>query len=347
MPAHTPIDLRSDTVTRPTPAMRQAIASAEVGDDVLGDDPTVIRLQERVASLLGKEAACFVPSGTMANQAAIRAQTEPGDELIAHKDSHIIHYETGSPAALSGVMIAPLDGPLGQFDAAAVTAAVRQRSHHFAWSRMLIVENTQNRGGGSVWPLERVASVAHAARTHDLRIHIDGARLWNACAATGLKPSDYAAHADTVSVCFSKGLGAPAGSAVVGPRDTITRVHRFRKMFGGNMRQAGILAAAALHALDHHLARLPDDHAAARKLADGLAAIPGVSLAFPVQTNMVFIDLAPSVGTAADLSMRLRARNIITMPGGPHRMRLVTHLDAPLSAIDTVLQAFRAELAQA
>jgi threonine aldolase len=320
--------------------MRQAIAQAVVGDDVLGDDPTVIALQERVASLLGKEACCFVPTGTMANQTAIRAQTEPGDELIAHRDSHIIHYETGSPAALSGVMIAPLDGPGGQFGPEAIGAVVRPRSHHFAHSRMLVIENTHNRCGGAVWPLDAVAAVAAQARRHDLIVHIDGARLWNACVATGLRPADYAQHADSVSVCFSKGLGTPAGSAVVGTRQTIARVHRFRKMFGGNMRQAGVLAAAAIYALDHHWPRMHEDHAAARRLGEALANMPGVSLAYPVVTNMIFIDLHPSKGTAATLSEALRPLGVITMPGGPQRMRLVTHLDTPPEAIERAIGAF-------
>lgn len=344
MPVDTPIDLRSDTVTRPTQAMRQAIACAHVGDDVLGDDPTVNALQDRVAHILGKQAACFVPSGTMANQTAIRAQTEPGDEIIAHKDSHIIHYETGSPAALSGVMIAPLDGPLGQFDADAVADVIRPRSRHYPCSKMLLIENTNNRGGGSVWALDRLARVANAARQHDLRVHIDGARLWNACAATGHKPADYAQHADTVSVCFSKGLGAPAGSAVAGTRDVIDRVVRFRKMFGGNMRQAGILAAAALYALDHHLQRLTDDHANAKQLAEALTTIPGVTLAYPVATNMLFVDLAPTLGNAAALSARLLTHNILTMPAGPQRMRLVTHLDVSSTSIAAVINAFQAVL---
>jgi threonine aldolase len=335
------IDLRSDTVTRPTAAMRRAMAEAVVGDDVLGDDPTVIALQEHVAQLLGKEAACFVPSGTMANQCAIRAHTEPGDEVIAHKDSHIIHYETGSPAALSGVMIAPLDGEQGQFDAHDVAAVVRPRSHHFACSKLVIIENTQNRCGGSVWPVARVAQVSAEARRHGLAVHIDGARLWNACIQSGVRPADYAQHADSVSVCFSKGLGAPAGSAVVGSKAFITRVHRFRKMFGGNMRQAGILAAGALHALQNHYTRLADDHARAQELARGLTALPGVTLAFPVATNMVFIDLAPSLGlTAQELVERLRPMGVTTMPGGARRMRLVTHLDTPPEAIAHALRSF-------
>lgn len=330
------IDLRSDTVTRPTPAMRRAMAEAEVGDDVLGDDPTVIRLQERVAELLGKEAACFVPTGTMANQTAIRAQTEPGDEIIAHADSHIIHYETGSPAALSGVMIRPLTGDRGQFSAEQVREAIRPTGIHAPNSRMLLVENTHNRGGGSVWALEHVREVTEVARSAGLRCHLDGARLWNACRATGLSPAAYAKHFDTVSCCFSKGLGAPAGSAVAGDKATIARVHRFRKMFGGTMRQSGVLAAAALYALDNHFNRLDEDHANARRLAQGLARVEGIMLdASSIETNMVFFDLHPSWGvTAAEFSERLRARGVRMLPTAARRLRAVCHLDVSPSAID-------------
>jgi threonine aldolase len=328
------IDLRSDTVTRPTPGMRRAIAEAEVGDDVLGDDPTVIALQDRVAALFGKEAACFVPSGTMANQTAIRAHTEPGDEVICHEDSHIIHYETGSPAALSGVMIRPLRGPLGMFDGEDVRAAVRPAQHHFARSRLLIVENTHNRGGGAVWPMDRIRGVIDAAREAGLRCHLDGARIWNACAAGGLEPADYARHFDTISCCFSKGLGAPAGSAVVGDRETICRVHRFRKMFGGTMRQAGVLAAACIYALDHHRQRLVEDHAHARRLARAMEQLPGVSLAMPVETNMVFIDLDPRLGTAAEVCARLRDRGVLALPNLPQRIRFVLHLDVSSEQVD-------------
>jgi len=323
----TMVDLRSNTVTRPTPAMRTAMANAEVGDDVLGDDPTVNRLQQRIAEIMGKPAACFVPSGSMANQTAIRAHTEPGDEVIAHKDSHIIHYETGAPAALSGCMIRPLDGHAGLFDAADVDAAVRPANAHSPTSKLLVVENTHNRGGGSVWSLEQVRRVTQSARQHGLKLHLDGARLWNACAATGHSPSEYAAHFDTVSCCFSKGLGAPVGSAVCGSIETISRVHRFRKMFGGAMRQAGVLAAAALHALDHHRERLIDDHAHARLFADGLASIPGLSIPLAVETNMVFIDIDRKRGTAAALCESLRARGVLLLPTAPQRVRAVCHLD--------------------
>ncbi|MBX3358082.1 MAG: aminotransferase class I/II-fold pyridoxal phosphate-dependent enzyme [Phycisphaeraceae bacterium] len=339
-----PIDLRSDTVTRPTRAMLDAMASAEVGDDVLGDDPTVLRLQERIAHIMGKEAACFVPSGTMANQAAIRAHTEPGDELLAHKDSHIIHYETGAPAALSGVMIRPLPltpkpGDRGLYDAADVDDAVRPDSAHFPHSRLLIVENTHNRGGGAVWPLDQVRAVTERARAHKLRLHLDGARLWNACIKTGHKPADYARHFDTVSCCFSKGLGAPAGSAVCGDKAIIARVHRFRKMFGGAMRQAGLLAAAALHAVEHHVDRLSQDHANAARLAKGLAEIPGLSIALPVDTNMVFFDVDPRLGSAAELCARLKQAGVLMLPNLPHRVRAVTHLDVSTDQIDTAVAA--------
>lgn len=335
------IDLRSDTVTRPTPAMREAMSRAEVGDDVLGDDPTVIALQERVAGIMGKQAACFVPSGTMANQTAIRAHTEPGDEVIAHGDSHIIHYETGAPAALSGVMVRPLGGERGLFDEDDVVHAVRADNAHSPVSRLLVVENTHNRGGGSIWPLAQVERVTGAARRAGLRTHLDGARLWNACAATGHRPADYARHFDTISCCFSKGLGAPAGSAVCGDSKSIARVHRFRKMFGGAMRQSGVLAAAALHALGHHVERLRDDHANAKRLATGVSEIAGLSLALPVETNMVFFDLDPRLGPAAEFCAALRGRGVWALPTAPRRIRMVCHLDVSGAMIDRALGAIR------
>jgi len=334
-----PIDLRSDTVTRPTPEMRRAMAEAEVGDDVLGDDPTVIQLQERVAELMGKATACFVPTGTMANQTAIRAQTDHGDEILAHEESHIIHYETGSPAALSGCMIRAARGDNGLYDVDQVEALYRAETIHAPRTSLLLIENTHNRGGGAVWPLAQVERVTAKARSFGLRRHLDGARVWNACVATGLKPADYASHFDTVSCCFSKGLGAPAGSAVAGDADTIKRVHRFRKMFGGTMRQSGVLAAAALYALDHHYERLAEDHANARKLAAGLAEVPGLTLdAASVQTNMVFFDVDPSLGTGAQVAQKLRGAGVWVLPTAPRRIRAVCHLDVPASSIDEALQ---------
>lgn len=338
-----PIDLRSDTVTRPTPAMLKAMTQAPLGDDVLGDDPTVIRLQERVAEIMGKQTACFVPTGTMANQTAIRAQTEPGDEVICHADGHIIHYETGSPAALSGVMIRPLTGERGQFSAAQVEDAIRAESIHAPRSRLLIVENTNNRGGGSVWALDHVREVTERARAHRLRCHLDGARLWNACVASGHTPAAYAQHFDTVSCCFSKGLGAPVGSVVAGDAKTIARVHRFRKMFGGTMRQSGVLAAACLYALDHHRERLAEDHVNAAHLAEGLAQIPGIALepsqaSRGVETNMVFFDLAPGLSMdAAALSGQLKSEGVLMLASAPRRLRCVCHLDVTRAQIDAAL----------
>ncbi len=347
MPSSPPIDLRSDTVTRPTQAMLAAMNSAPLGDDVLGDDPTVHALQERVAAMLGKQAACFVPSGTMANQLAIRVNTEPGDEIIAHADSHIIHYETGAPAVISGASIRPLSGQHGQFDASDVEAAIRPENDHFPRSRLVVIENTHNRGGGAVWAIERIASVCATAARHQLRRHLDGARVWNASVASGKSPSEIAAHFDTVSVCFSKGLGAPAGSAIVGDRDTIAKARRFRKMLGGAMRQSGLLAAAALHALDHHVERLIDDHDNARRLADGISGVRGLSIPMPVATNMVFVDVAPTLGTAAALCEALQREGLLVLPTAPQRLRAVTHLDAPRTAIERAISIIAAATRQA
>lgn len=324
------IDLRSDTVTRPTAAMWEAMRHAPLGDDVLGDEPTVARLEAEVARRLGKAAALFVPSGTMANQLAIRCLCEHGDEILAHRESHIIHYETGAPAALSGCMIRPLEGPAGLFDAAAVRGARRNRDIHSPRPRLLVVENTHNRGGGSVWSLSAFQSVAQAARDEGLAVHVDGARLWNACVAAGYEPAEFAACADSVSVCFSKGLGCPVGSALAGSRELIDRARRFRKMLGGGMRQSGMLAAAALHAMEHHVRRLTEDHDRARDLATFAAGLPGITLSCPagaVPTNMVFLQVDPHRMTAPELQSRLERTGVLTLALDPARLRLVTHLD--------------------
>lgn len=334
------IDLRSDTVTKPTPAMREAIARAIVGDDVLGDDPTVKELEERFAALAGKQAACFVPSGTMANQVAIRAHTEPSDEIIAHEGSHIINYEGGGPAALSGCMVRALQGPRGTFTALQVRDAIRPDNPHFARSRLLVVENTHNRGGGSVWPIEDVRSVTAAAREAGLRTHLDGARLWNACAFTGLSVRDYAEHFDTIACCFSKGLGAPVGSITAGDAATIHRVRRYRKLFGGAMRQSGLLAAACLFAMEHHIERLKDDHANAQRFAKALGGIPGLSVADTgggprVETNLVLFDLAPTLRCDAGAFCKvLHERGVWMLPTAARRVRAVTSLEVDASMID-------------
>jgi threonine aldolase len=374
MPRHRPIDLRSDTVTKPTPEMRRAMAEAEVGDDVFGDDPTVNRLQEKVADLLGKDAAIYVPSGSMANQTSIRSQTQPGDEIICHADSHIYHYEAGAPAGLSGCSLRLLPGERGLFTAEDVRAAVRSTDSHFPQSRLIIVENTHNRGGGTIWPVERIAAIRNVADEFGLRMHLDGARLLNACVATGKKPTDYTKYFDTVSICFSKGLGAPVGSAVASDKETIRRVHRFRKMFGGGMRQAGIIAAGALYALQHNIERLADDHANAKRLALALADMPGLSIdPDTVETNIVYFEVEslpasiakaevartsattaarsttgpPAATPAKFLCDGLKAEGVWILPVGPKRIRAVTHLDVTEADIDAAIETFRTTLSAA
>lgn len=326
------IDLRSDTVTRPSPEMRAAIAAAEVGDDVLGDDPTVVRLQERAAALLGMQAALFVPSGTMANQLAIRCACQPGDEIICDDSTHSFHYETGGPAALSGVGIRTLGGQRGIFTAAQVEAAVRPGDSHFPSSRMVIVEDTNNRGGGSVWPLERIREICEVCTRRDLHLHIDGARLMHAATALGCAPADIASQADSVSTCFSKGLGAPVGSVLAGSTKLIQRAHRFRKMFGGGMRQVGILAAAGLHALEHHVERLADDHRNARRLAEGLAALD-VEVREAPETNMVYFRMDDVAGFLRET----RARDLWINPMAAGTFRAVTHIDVDADDVEDAL----------
>jgi threonine aldolase len=331
------IDLRSDTVTRPTPAMREAMARAEVGDDVYGEDPTVNRLQARVAELLGKEAGLFVPSGTMANQVSLGVLTRPGDEIICDAGAHCISFEAGALAALWGVQARTIAAQRGLLQPREVEAAIRPGDYHYARTRVVEIENTHNRGGGAVYPLEQVRALGALARARGLELHLDGARLWNACAASGVAPADYAAPATTVSVCLSKGLGAPAGSVVCGSRDLVVEARRLRKRLGGGMRQAGILAAAGLHALDHHLARLSEDHANARRLAEGLAALPGASLPFPVETNLVFVAFEGR--RSADLSRRLAEVGVLANPEGSREdmLRFVTHLDVSRADVEEAL----------
>lgn len=335
-----PVDLRSDTVTQPTPAMRRAIAQAEVGDDVFGDDPTVLRLEARVAGILGKEAALFVPSGTMANQLAVRVHTQPGDEILVEAQAHLYYYEAGAPAALSGVMCRCLPGQRGVFTAADIEAALRPADVHFPPTRLVCVENTHNRGGGKVWPLERLREVVACARRHGLALHLDGARLWNASVASGVPERDYAALFDTVSVCFSKGLGAPVGSALAGPRDLIERARRFRKMFGGGMRQAGILAAGALFALEHHRERLAEDHARARRLAEVLSELPGAAIdPASVETNLVYFRVTRQ--PAGEVVAALETGGVRLLASGPDTLRAVPNLNVSTADFARALEVFR------
>lgn len=340
-----PVDLRSDTVTKPSPEMRRAMAEAEVGDDVFGDDPTVNRLQEKVASLLGKKAAIYVPSGTMANQASIRAQTQPGDEIIAHEESHIYHYEAGAPAGLSGCSLRLLPGDRGQFDAAAVRTAIRPADSHYPRSALIDLENTHNCGGGSIWPIDEIAAIREVADEFELKMHLDGARLMNACVAMGHDPTEYTRYFDTVAMCFSKGLGAPVGSAVAGTVETIQRIHRFRKMFGGGMRQAGIIAAGAIFALEHNIDRLAEDHAHAKRLATAFADMRGVSIdPESMETNIVFFDVHASTGTAKSVCDALSEQGVWMLPLGPQRVRAVTHLDVSTTGIERAITALERTL---
>jgi threonine aldolase len=333
------IDLRSDTVTRPTAAMRQAMANAEVGDDVYGEDPSVNRLQAVAAQRLGKAAAIFVPSGTMANQAAIRALTQHGDIVLAGEGAHVLRYESGAAAAVSGVQIKTI-GRGGLFDGDDVRAAVHPADHHYAPVTLVAMENTHNTAGGRVFPFEQLMRAVSAAREFTLRLHLDGARLFNAEVATGIPAARWAEPFDTVSFCLSKGLGAPVGSLVCGSAEIIDRVHRIRKMLGGGMRQVGILAAAGLYALEHHIERLSEDHANARRLAAGLVEF-GLSVAPEPETNMVFF----SVDNAGEFLQAIWARDLWIDPVSAHQCRAVTHLDVSAADIDEALERVRDALA--
>ncbi len=327
----TPVfDLRSDTVTKPTPGMRAAMAAADVGDDVFGEDPTTRALEEQVAALLGKEAALFVPTGTMGNQIALLLHTQRGDEVIVGQGAHVSNFESGAGAAWSGVQFVEA-GQGGLFRDEDVRALVRPRSDMYPRTSLVCVENTHNRGGGRIFPLPAVKALAAEARRHQLGLHLDGSRLWNAAVATGTPEADLAAPFDTVNVCFSKGLGAPAGSALAGSRDHIQRARRWRKMLGGGMRQSGVLAAAALYALRHHRGRLMEDHEAATRLAAALARSPSVVIdAAAVETNILVVKM--TVARAHEAVGTAQEAGLLCFAIAPDTLRLVTHLDFPLAS---------------
>ena len=337
------VDLRSDTVTRPTPGMREAIARAEVGDDVFGDDPTVRALERRVAALTAKAAALFVPSGTMGNQLAVALHTRPGDQVVLEAESHIFLYEQAGVAANSGCLAHIVPAERGVVDPAALDAALEEddpEDDHIARAALLCLENTHNRHGGAIVPLERLSATAAAARERSLSVHLDGARLWNASVATGVPLRDWAAPFDTVMMCFSKGLGAPVGSILVGSAEAMRRARRLRKRWGGGMRQAGILAAACLYALDHHIERLAADHVRARTLAAGWRAIAGLRVPEP-DTNIVLVDLEdPALERAAVLAA-LEAQGVRTIGFGRQRIRAITHLDVDDAGIERAIEVFQ------
>jgi threonine aldolase len=337
-----PVDLRSDTVTRPTPAMLQAMVRAEVGDDVLGDDPTVLALEARVADLTGKEAALFVPSGTMGNQLAVMSHIGHGDEVLVDRDSHVFCYEQGGIAANAGGLtrLYTSDAGIPPADLVERVLAGKYDDDHVARLRLVCFENTANRHGGTIVPLERLERLAADAKRAGVRTHLDGARLWNASVASGIPIPAWAAAVDTVMMCFSKALGAPVGSILAGDRPTIRAARRHRKRLGGAMRQAGVLCAACLHALDHHVERLTEDHGRARRLADGFRALPGLGVDVP-ETNIVMVRLEEPALDGARLIEGLERRGVRMMQFDPRRLRAITHLDVPEDGIERAVFALR------
>jgi threonine aldolase len=328
------IDLRSDTVTRPTAAMREVMAHADVGDDVYGEDPTVRRLEDTIAAITGKEAALFVPSGTMGNQLAITLQTRPGDEVIVGEGAHPIHHEGGAGAALSGVQFA-VAGRGGLFTPEEMAAAVQPRTDWSPRASLVAVENTQNRFGGRVWPVALANAVADRAHSLGLGTHLDGARLWNASIASRVEVAVLCAPFDTVSICFSKGLGAPVGSALCASRSAIAEARRIRKRWGAAMRQVGIVAAGALYALEHHRSRLADDHVHARRLAERLSEVDGIRIAGDVETNIVYFE----VESAEAIVRESRALGVLISAPAPRLIRAVTHLDVSARDIEAAADA--------
>lgn len=331
-----PIDLRSDTVTRPDEGMRQAMYEAEVGDDVFAEDPTVLRLQEQIADILGKEAGLFVPSGTMGNQVALKTHTQPGDEVILERTNHLFNYESGAPGLLSGIQMHVLDGTKGVLTPEQVESAIRPGYYWEARTRLVWLENTLNKAGGVIYPLANLQAIAEVARTHQLGLHLDGARLWNAAVASGESEATLAAPFDSVNVCLSKGLGAPIGSVLAGSKDFVAQAHRYRKLFGGGMRQVGILAAAGLYALEHNRSKLAEDHAKARILAEGLAAIPAFHVDLSsVATNIVMFDVIHS--DALSTLATLKEHGVLMVPFGLNTIRATTHIDLSFEDIENVL----------
>jgi threonine aldolase len=339
------VDLYSDTQTRPTPAMRQAMAEAPVGDEQHNEDPTVLRLQGMVADLLGKEAGLFLPSGTMCNEIAFLVHCRHGDELILDYTSHAIVNEGGGPALLARAMVRAVHGKNGIFTAEQVEAALRPHNRYAPRSRAVVIEQTANYGGGTIWPLETIRAVSEVAHRNGLIVHMDGARLMNAVVASGVPAREQCATIDTAWLDMTKGLGAPVGAVLCGPRDFIQEAWRFKQMIGGAMRQAGIVAAAGIYALEHNVDRLADDHANARRLAEGLAGLPGLDVDLErVQSNMVFFDVAETGLTAAEFDAKMQAHGVRFSLPGKTLLRAVTHLDVDAAGIEHAIAAARAVL---
>ena len=337
------IDLRSDTVTKPTPGMIAAMMSADVGDDVYGEDPAVNELERRTAERLGLEAALFVPTGTMSNQIAVRVHCRPQDEILLESTAHIYLWEAGGPAALSGVTQRTIDGRFGILDVAQLEDQLHPDDMHSVRSRLVCLENTHNRGGGTVYPLEKVKAISAWARANGLAMHLDGARLWNAIVASGIPAKEWCRHFDTVSVCFSKGLGAPLGSALAGPKDLIAQARRVRKLFGGAMRQVGYMAAACQYAMDRHVERLAEDHENAKLVAAAVAERPGFTLLPPqVETNLVWFEVGAPWASARDVAIQLKEAGVLVAALGKRVVRAVTHLNVSRADCERAAAVIRA-----
>ncbi|MGB9663454.1 MAG: low-specificity L-threonine aldolase [Ignavibacteria bacterium] len=339
------IDLRSDTVTKPSREMREFMMTAEVGDDVFGEDPTVNKLQEKVAELLGKESALYVPSGTMGNQLCIKSHTQPWDELICDKDAHIYNYESGSIAGLSHVQVIPLNGKNGIFTAEQVEEAIRPEAYYLPKTRLVCVENTHNRGGGSIFPIEEIKKIKDVVDKYHLKFHLDGARLWNASIATGISLKEYAQYFDSVSVCLSKGLGAPVGSVIAGSKEFIKIAHRYRKAWGGGMRQAGILAAAGLYAIEHNFQRLADDHRRAKYFAKEISKISRIKIdPDSVQTNIILFEVDGLTAAEACQILKNQSKtgaSLLLSVGKKYLVRAVTHLDVNDDDIEEAIKILK------
>jgi threonine aldolase len=328
------VDLRSDTVTKPTPGMMEAMMNAQVGDDVFGEDPTIIELEQKAAAIFGKEAGLFCPSGTMTNQIGIKCFTQPLDELIADQTAHVYRYEGGGIAFNSSVSTRLLNGDRGIITAAMIEPEINAVNDHYPHTSLVVLENTSNRGGGSCYTLEEIKPIAALCKAKGLKLHLDGARIFNALAATGDKAEDYGQYFDGISVCLSKGLGAPVGSVLLSSKETIKYARRVRKVFGGGMRQAGFLAAAGIYALDHHVERLKIDHAHAQILAEALRNSPAVANVLPVETNLILFD---TVEPAKVVLEKLAAHGVIALSTHPHRIRFVLHLDVHPDMVEYVV----------
>ncbi len=333
------IDLRSDTFTLPTAAMRDFMIKAEVGDDVFGEDPTANQLQNMIAEMLGKEAALFVASGTQANQISINAHTQPGQEVICDYNAHIFNYESGAAGMLSGVQLHPIVGKHGHPTADQMAEVIRPFDDHYPQTSLICLENTHNRAGGTVFPINEIKKISQLARGKRLKMHLDGARLWNAASATGITLAEYASYFDSVSLCFSKGLGAPVGSIVVGSEEFIKKAHFYRKAYGGGMRQIGILAAACIFAVENHFERLNDDHKHARILAETFQTLPGFKVNLEtVETNIVIVDISGTGKDAFEITRLLKENDILVIPFSPKSIRLVTYLNLTQNDIKEAIE---------